>query len=200
MSETSDRELLDAWRGGDNASGDELVGRYFEPICRFFRSKLGGEVEDLVQRTFLDLLEDHALITTPSFRSYVFRIARNRLYDHFRRGHRRPMELLGSQSVIELGARVSAEVASAETREVVLAALRTLPLDFQMTLELAYWEGLTGPEIASVLEVSPNTVRSRISRGRSMLKEALERQVKSPDLLRQSLHDIGVRVAKSDLP
>lgn len=187
MTEPSDRDLLDAWRGGNGASGDALVKRYFQPVLRFFRSKLGDEVEDLVQRTFLDLLEDEGKLHTPSFRSYLFRIARNRLVDHFRRGDRRPMELLGSKSVIELGARVSSVVASLETREIILAALRQLPLDFQMTLELAYWEGLDGAEIASALDISPNTVRSRISRGRAMLREILEAQVESPEVLQRSL-------------
>lgn len=198
MVESSDLELLSAWGAGDKTAGDALVARYFDAVYRFFRSKVSGDVEDLVQRTFLNLLEEHAAVYTPSVRSFLFRIARNRLFDHFRRQQRRPTDLLGSRSVAELGLGISGRVASAETREIVIAALQTLPLDFQMTLELAYWEGLTGQEIAAALEVSPNTVRSRLSRGRLMLREALEKQVASPDLLAQSLRAIDLRVANHE--
>ena len=196
MGEASDLELLTQWRVGDKAAGDALVGRHFEAIYRFFRNKVSGDVEDLVQRTFLSLLEAHASVHTPSVRSFLFRLARNRLFDHFRKQQRRPTENLGSRSVAELGVDISARIASAETREIVVAALQSLPLDFQMTLELAYWEGLSGEEIAAALEVSPHTVRSRLSRGRGMLRKALERQVDSPDLLARSLRAVEMRVAK----
>ena len=41
-----DLELLEAWRAGDRAAGQRLIGRYFDSIARFFRSKLGDDVED----------------------------------------------------------------------------------------------------------------------------------------------------------
>jgi RNA polymerase sigma factor (sigma-70 family) len=58
----------------------------------------------------------------------------------------------------------------------VTQALDALPLDFRITLELAYWEDLRGEEIAAALGVSPHTVRSRLSRGRQMLKDELDRK------------------------
>jgi RNA polymerase sigma-70 factor (ECF subfamily) len=45
-----------------------------------------------------------------------------------------------------------------------------LPMDQRIALELAYWEGLSGPEVATVLGVNANTVRSRLARARDALR------------------------------
>jgi RNA polymerase sigma-70 factor (ECF subfamily) len=172
----TDFELLSAWRDGEREAGDALVERYFDPICRFFRSKVGPnltEVEDLIQRTFLDCAESVDRIEASSFKAYLFAVARNRLYDHLRRTHRRPIAELSATSIADLGTTPSQAVARNQEQALVIEALKTLPLDFQITLELKYWEQLSDPEIAEVLGVAPNTVRSRLARGRNLLKEAL---------------------------
>jgi RNA polymerase sigma-70 factor (ECF subfamily) len=169
----SDHDLLLAWRNGDREAGDELIARYFDPVCRFFRSKLGDDVEDLIQRTFIDCVQWRDRIAAPSFRSFLFSVARNRLFDHLRRALGDGTVELGSRSITDLGTRPSERVARHELRDIVALALRELPVDFQIALELAYWEDLDGPEIAAVLDVPHNTVRSRLSRGRKMLRDGL---------------------------
>src|SRR5690606_2570480 len=61
VSEPPDQELLEAWRAGDRDSGTALFRRYFRQLRRFFYNKVPeGDVEDLMQRTFI------ALVETPS--------------------------------------------------------------------------------------------------------------------------------------
>ncbi len=192
----TDEELLLAWRGGDNVAGDELVARYFDPICRFFRSKLGDDVEDLIQRTFLDCLRAKERIDAPSFRSWLFAVARNRLFDHLRRTLARTDEELGSRSITDLRTRPSERAALGQTREIVAQALQTLPLDFQIVLELAYWEDLDGPEIAAALGIPANTVRSRLSRGRAGLRAALEAMLLDPNDLAKGLAALPRRLGE----
>ena len=45
---SDDTELLAAWRAGDQAAGSELFDRHFESLRRFFASKVGTGIEDLV--------------------------------------------------------------------------------------------------------------------------------------------------------
>ncbi len=72
--------------------------------------------------------------------------------------------------------------------------MQTLPLDFQIAVELAYWEGLTGAEISHVLQVPANTVRSRLSRARSQLKEAIAELAQTPEIARTTLQSIQLRL------
>ena len=188
-----DAELLAAWRDGDRDAGDALIGRYFDPVCRFFRSKLGDDVEDLIQRTFLDCLESRDGLRGPSFRSFLFAVARNRLFDHLRAGVRRPIDALGEKSIADLRTRPSGHLVREEEKDLVARALQAIPVDFQIALELAYWEDLAGAEIAAVLDISEHTVRSRLSRGRVMLRDALQRLATDPGQLSRSLARLPAR-------
>ena len=87
----TDFELLDAWRAGDRDAGNELFLRHFESVCRFFRNKVRDGVEDLIQRTFLACVESRERFRKEAtFRTYLFTVARNELFAHFRRGRKSP--------------------------------------------------------------------------------------------------------------
>ncbi len=170
--EATDHELLAAWRGGDGDAGNVLFRRHVRLLFRFFRTKLDGSVDDLVQDTLLGCLKGKDVFREETdFRTYLLCIARNRLYSHYKK-KRRDFDPITS-SVIEVGTTPSAAVVAGEDRARLLAALRRIPLESQMMLELYYWNGLKGPEVATILEISPHTVRSRLSRARARLREAL---------------------------
>jgi RNA polymerase sigma factor (sigma-70 family) len=174
MVEVGDEVLLAAWQAGDSAAGNQLVARYFDSICRFFRAKLGDDVEDLIQRTFLDCMESKERITAGGFRAYIYGIARNRLFDHLRHNLRHKSDVdVGDISMADLGTSPSQHLTRTERQALLLRAMQTLTVDQQIALELAYWEGLGGPEIAKVLGIAENTVRSRLARAREALREAL---------------------------
>ncbi len=184
-----DLELLDAWRGGDARAGGVLFRRYFAQLSRFFRNKADLGVEDLIQSTFLACVEGRDRFReTSSFRSYLFAIARHHLYAHYRR-QRRAVDFTQT-SVVDLGASPSGPLGRREETTALLRALRSIPLEYQLVLELTYWEDLKGPEIAEILEIPANTVRSRLSRARAALREALAAGITAPDLLRSTLTDL----------
>lgn len=195
----SDLELLDQWRGGNRDAADELVARYFDPICRFFRSKLGDDVDDLIQRTFLDCLAAHERFRGDgSFRSYLFSIAHHRLYDHLRSARRAPaQEDIGRLSVRDLGTTPSRAAARAQESELVRLAMDELALDHRIVLELAYWEEMKGPEIAVALGIGANTVRSRLSRARTALGEAVDR-LATTEAARNAAHAELRRVTQAE--
>jgi RNA polymerase sigma factor (sigma-70 family) len=192
----TDAELLEAWRADDRAAGDELIRRHFDSICRFFRAKLGDDVEDLIQRTFLDCVTSRHRVEEGSFRAYLFAVAKNRLYDHLR-ARQRGIEVidLSSQSLADLGTSPSQQVARNQQEELLLAALRRIPLEYQIALELAYWEGLSGPEIATVLAIPANTVRSRLARARAAVREHIEQLASAPELGHSTLSALDTAMA-----
>lgn len=171
----SDFDLLDAWRGGDKAAGNALFARHFEAVCRFFRNKVAAGVDDLIQRTFLACVESRDRFRKEaSFRTYLFTLARNELYAHFKRT-RRDSERLDplEQSVHDLGPTPTAIVAQKKEQRILLEALRLIPVDHQITLELYYWEDLSAPQLATVLGVPEGTVRTRIRRAKQLVEAAL---------------------------
>jgi RNA polymerase sigma-70 factor (ECF subfamily) len=169
----SDVDLLDAWRGGDKAAGEELVARYWTSVSRFFRSKIGDDGSDLISQTFLACVEAKDRIAGDNVKAYLFAIARRRLADHFRKRARTPVTDFAVSSVVDLGTGPVTQAGRRERSELLRDALARIPLDDQIALELAYFEGLSSREIAGVLEIEENTVRSRLSRARDKLRAAL---------------------------
>lgn len=170
-SERSDLELLEAWRAGSMQAGDALVSRHWASISRFVRSKIGDDGADLISQVFLACVE--GLDRVEDVKAYLFAVARRRLADHFRRRARQPALDLARSSLIDLGTGPVTQLARAQRRELLAEGLARIPLDDQIALELAYFEGLSTRELSSVLEIPENTVRSRLSRARDKLRAAL---------------------------
>jgi len=188
----SDVELLEAWRSGDGAAGRALFERHIGALSRFFRSKVGDEREDLIQGTFLACVESRDRVRDgTSFRAYLFRIARNKLYDHLIRAHRGPSSPDPlTQSAIDLGASPSRMMAKNQQDQHLLHALRQLPIALQIVLELHYWEGMSTAELAQVLDIPQGTVKTRLFRARALLREHLEAAVRHGGLPANSLQNL----------
>ena len=163
-----DAALLDAWADGDRTAAAELTRRHFDGLYGFFRSKLGGEVDDLVHDALLRALETRRKGTQiEDVRAYVFAVARNLLVDRLRQRQRSFDATV--TSLADLGPTPSAAVARREQERLLLEALRTIPVDHQILLELYYWEQMSGSQLASVFEVPEGTVRTRLQRAKELL-------------------------------
>jgi len=173
-----DQALLARWRDGDRSAGDALFERHFKSVRRFFKSKVGpAYAEDLIQHTFLGCVKGIADYRgDASFRTYLFAVARNVLYMHFRTLRRRPgLEPDASvHSVVDLQTGLSTAVGKQDERRLIQVALQHLPVDAQTLLELAYWEELSTAELAEVFGVSPVTIRTRKHRAREKLREFVD--------------------------
>ena len=187
MAADADFELLEAWRSGDRDAGGRLFDTHMAAVTRFFKNKVDSNPEDLVQEVFLACVENRVRFEhRSSFRTFLFAIARNILFGHFRRNGRRQFDALAT-SVADLGHSLGSVIARNEQHKLLLRALRHIPADFQVTLELFYWEGLDGAALAEVLDISPHTVRSRISRARTLLKEKVAELESNPALRESTL-------------
>ncbi len=173
--EASDRELLDRWRAGDTEAAGQLFGRHGVAVGRIFRFKADDALEDLVQQTFLLCLQRRDVIDERGLRGYLLGIAYNVLRKHLeqRLGPRGRIDPVKSSIADLQGASPASVVALSRTQALVVEALRSLPLEFQVAIELFYWEELTASQIAAVLELPEGTVRSRLRLGRDRLRDRL---------------------------
>jgi RNA polymerase sigma factor (sigma-70 family) len=174
-----DHELLERWRKGDARAGDELFGRYFAGVRRFFASKVAAEdVEDLIQKTFIGCVEAKERVRADGgLRSFVFCVAHRQLFKFLRdraSAARRQVDWSVS-SVRDLGMTPTSMIAREQRHAQLLVALQSIAVEYQTILELFYWDELSGAEIADVLELAPSTVRSRLFRARAALLAALAR-------------------------
>ena len=188
----SDLELLERWRAGDDHAGEALFERHFEALYRFFCNKVGREVDDLVQETFLGCVKAKDRFRgDSSFRTFLFAVARNQLLK-LRDRHARTADKqddFQETRVADLDASPTQLAVEHEEQALLLRALRRLPIDLQIAIELFYWEGLQSKDIAVVLDIPHGTVRSRLRRGRTLLREVVEQLAESPQLQESTLAD-----------
>jgi len=172
---TSDEQLMLDFQQGSREAFIELFERYREPMYGFFRRRLNeaARAEDLAQQTFLAVLrgvsryEPRAL-----FRTYLYGIALNLLA-----AERRKKAREGTR------AEDPAEQPVITDREASLwvrRAIEKLDADAREVLLLREYEQLSYAEIAALLRVPVNTVRSRLFRARMALKELLVPQQGRP--------------------
>jgi len=170
-----DLEQLERWRAGDVAAGQTLFARHFDSLCGFFATKCHGDADDLVQRTLLACVRaKDQFRAQSSFRTYLFTVARNELYQHLLKQRRDGSRLdFSITSIADLVTTPGTKLARDADRQRVLEILRKMPVEQQTLLELHYWEDLDIAALAEVFEISPGAIRVRLHRARKELKERL---------------------------
>ena len=142
----------------------------------------GDAAADITQDAFLSAYHAIHRFTEGSFKAWLIRIATNACYDEFRRRKRRPQTSLDeitdeNESAGFLRSDEPGPEQMRQRRELVLAiqnCLKGLPDDQRVAIVLCDVEGYDYNEIADLETVSLGTVKSRISRARSKLRDCLQ--------------------------
>lgn len=192
---STDQELLAAWREGDRRAGGELIDRHFKSLYRFFANKVGrpDEAEDLVQRTFTGAVSGLVRFRSDaSVRTWLFAIARNVLRQWAEeRARKRGREVaMATASVADLGVGPSTLIGQHREQRLLLEALRRIPLESQLALELAYWEQLTAREIGEVLDCPEGTARSRLRKAKQELRASLDALARTREELESTVNGL----------
>ena len=200
----TDLELLERWCTGNKAAGAMLFGRHFADLYRFFERKVSGEPDELVQETFLACVRRRdEFRRQSSFRTFLFAVARFELYAYWRRRARDGQAIDFSEvSLADLVTTPGTRIARKQERERLLGALRMLPLDDQLLLELHYWEGFDSARLAEIFEISPATARTRLFRARHALRERMQAMEQEPSTALASVKDLDewVRRLRAEPP
>jgi len=185
----TDHALLEATRAGDEAAFAELVRRYRNQITSYvYRMTNDYETAvDLSQETFVRIYKAmDRYQASHAFSTYIYRIATNLAISELRkRKRRRLVSLSGFFPSTEGTPPVEfnppdgrplqdSELVDRERRAAVTRAIATLPDKYRAPLVLRDVEGKSYEEIASILQTSEGTVKSRISRARSFLRDKLK--------------------------
>jgi RNA polymerase sigma-70 factor (ECF subfamily) len=176
-----DRDLLARWRDGDARAGEQLYTRHVDAVIKFFRNKLPGDPQDLVQETFLRLVAGRERIRDgQALRAYVLGIAWRVWVEHLRkRAQPRPIDV-EIDAVADVVPGPSTIAAKQHEHRLMLEALRRLPIQQQILLELYYWERLKHDELAEMMGISTSAMRSRVAKARERLAAELAKLADEP--------------------
>jgi RNA polymerase sigma-70 factor (ECF subfamily) len=162
-----DFDLLTRWRAGEPRAGEALFARHFASLYRFFRG-CGADADELVQITLLACVGARDSFRGAStFRTYMFAIARQKLYTYLKSRHERFDPI--TTSVAEVVTSVRTELARDEERQALHDAVEQLSIEERTLVELHYWEGIDTVQLAAIFEVPPGTIRVRLHRVRAQL-------------------------------
>ena len=164
---TSDEDLMLEFQNGSRDAFEELFARYRQPLYRFFRRRIANDAraDDLMQETFLAVIRAKVRYEPRSLvRTYLYGIALKQVLADRRWQARRPVTLLSDQE---------AATPQSEAPIWVKQALSKLEEMDREILMLREYEELSYAEIAKLLHLPLNTVRSRLFRARLALKTLL---------------------------
>jgi RNA polymerase sigma-70 factor (ECF subfamily) len=167
----SDEQLMLAFGRGSTEAFSELFSRYQQPVYGFFHRRLAeaAQAEELTQETFLAILRSSSRYEASAlFRTYLYAIALKILNAHRRKTAFRAM-FLGQSNT----GREPALEGAAHSEVLLRQALAKLQAIDREILLLREFEQLSYAEIAAVLRLPVNTVRSRLFRARMALRELL---------------------------
>ena len=179
----SDEELVAAFQRGELGAFDALVLRWDRKIQGAIYRILGTEEDarDLCQEAFLK-----AYRALPGFKgearfsSWLYQIALNLCRDRMRRRKGRTFVSLDDLGEGDLSTQPGPSALDVvEARDVsrtVAAAVATLPEDQREVIVLKEYQDLTFLQIAEILGLPPSTVKTRLYRGLTQLKQRLEQQ------------------------
>jgi RNA polymerase sigma-70 factor (ECF subfamily) len=167
---TADETGLPSW--------EEIVEKHSDRVFRLAYRLTGNrhDAEDLTQEVFVRVFRSLSTYTPGTFEGWLHRITTNLFLDQARRKQRIRFDALSDERADRLtSSSPSPDAAYADRTfdDDIERALATLPPDFRAAVVLCDVEGLTYEEIAEILGAKLGTVRSRIHRGRAMLRTAL---------------------------
>ena len=185
--ERTEALLIDNLREGDESALAPLVEKYKRMVHRLALqiTKNHEDANDVMQETFIKVYQSiHTFRQEAAFETWIYRITVNEALNFVKRRERRRETPLSTteESEYDPSVRQKAEMENdpqvnaekAELRHWVTKAVNSLSLKHRIVVVLHELEGLTHAEIASILNCSEGTVRSRLHYARKQLRSLLK--------------------------
>ncbi|HEY1016873.1 MAG TPA: sigma-70 family RNA polymerase sigma factor, partial [Herpetosiphonaceae bacterium] len=181
----AERELIAAGKRGDVEAFNQLV-RMYEGRVYGLAYRMLGDAEaaaDVAQETFISAYRSLHRFRDGSFAAWVLRIATNACYDALRSRKRRPTTSISSMmhdpddqppEFEDPAAGPDQVLLNRELSDEIQRGLLTLPDDQRVVLIMSDIQGFSYEEIAVATDVQLGTVKSRLSRARSKLRDYLK--------------------------
>ncbi|MCW8888678.1 MAG: sigma-70 family RNA polymerase sigma factor, partial [Gammaproteobacteria bacterium] len=173
----NDEILFSQFLKGDINAFENLYNRYRESLYTYLLRSSGNhaEADDIYQDAWSRVINARVPFTTGSFKAYIFKIARNLQIDNHRRSH---LHLVGDNEKLEEMAdskpTMERQIDSEDCGERLLGEVAVLPREQRDAFLLKEESGLSLEQIATMLDVGRETIKSRLRYAMKRLREVLE--------------------------
>lgn len=181
-----ENKLLTACLNGDTTAFEIIVHKYKSLVCAITYSAVGQmeESEELAQQTFVNAWKNlKQLKDFNKFKAWLLSITRNVIRDSFKKhNHDVVSKATPIDNLEEIEAQTpdpSHNLISKEQQAIVFHALQAIPESYRQPLVLFYRQEQSVSQVAEQLDLSEDAVRTRLSRGRKMLKEQVAAMVET---------------------
>lgn len=155
---------------------DALARQYAAAVYRlaYVRTGSQADAEDVMQEVFLHLIRAKPVFSSQEHaKAWLLRVAANCVSDLFRLPWRKREEPLDEETVVLAGPETGG----------VMEAVLSLPVRYRIPIHLHYYEGYSVAEIAEITGKSEGTVKTRLFRARSLLRDKLNENEKEGVIL-----------------
>jgi len=200
MNDLNDAELIQRFQNGQTQAFNLIVWRWQKPLLNFLYRFLGNkqDAEDVNQKTFLKVYQKiSSLKDIDRFQVWLYQVAANEARDLLRRKKNRSFLSLGIRSKsnssfeennipdIVDSETVDADnnIHQAELRKIFENAMQEIPEEQRVVIIMKIYQDLKFAEIAEILQESLNTIKSRMYYGLKALRQVLQKQNFSEEVL-----------------
>lgn len=184
LEKQTDEELIFSFQQGDAAAFDLLVGRYKNQLMNYVFRFVGNydECDDIVQETFVRVYyKKHTFKPIAKFSTWIYTIASNLAKTRLRQRDRQKLFSFFQKQCPEEEFEIADKKYDLDritdaimVEEIVQNALTKIPKKYREAVVLRDIQDMTYEDIATILHTNTGTVKSRINRGRALLKELLK--------------------------
>ncbi len=183
-----DHELIKHFKQGSRRAMEEIVGKYEEALFNFGLRMCGHtqDAEDIMQETFLNAFKSlNGFREETKLKNWLFRIAANACYRKRRKKKFEPERELSLESLTgpdgaEQGLEIpdwtndpAKDLLRSELKEVITSAVQKLPPKYRMVFNLRDIEGFSTEETSDIMNISLQSVKTRLHRARLFLREEI---------------------------
>lgn len=172
------QEILEQLVKGDEKSFDQLFTHFYPGLVRYARSLLsyaGNEAEDIVSDVFCSIwINRESLQIRDSIASYLYRAVKNKVINHYKKGKLSVVDIAEAAHDVDVQSHQLPDqlMSFKQFNERINYLVGQLPEKTRIVFMMSREEGLSYEQIAEMMDVSINTIKTHMFRAIRFLKEA----------------------------